>query len=125
MKVEEPMLKRHTSRSALIPHLRSYIVNKVETEDDMAILQRLYSVVSPDADETYEEQFAKAKRQTEQYCVPEIAEELESEGYMIGKPYPYDDEHFDFDQAIKDDAHDGLAPQEWVDKMFPELHVRG
>ena len=44
---------------------------------------------------------------------------------MIGKPYPFDDSNFDFDKAIKEDELDEVAPDEWVEKMFPELHVKG
>ena len=93
MKVKEPLLKSHSN--AMIPHLRSYIVEKVEKEKDMAVLQQLYAVITPKANETFAEKFTQAKEQTERYCTPEIAEELEDEGYMIGKPYPFNDEEFD------------------------------
>ena len=123
MKVKEPLLKSHSN--AMIPHLRSFIVEKVENEEDVDVLQQLYAVITPKSDKTYAEKFAQAKAQTERYCVPEIAEELENEGYMIGKPYPYDDDAFDFNQAIKEDEADDVAPDEWVEKMFPEVNVKG
>ncbi len=66
---------------------------------------------------------AKAKEQTERYCVPEIAVELENEGYMIDKPYPFDSEFFNFNQAILEDESDEDAPDEWVEKMFPEIDI--
>ena len=109
----------------MIPHLRSYIVEKVEQENDVAVLQRLYAVINAQSDGTYAEKFAQAKEQVEKYCTKEIAEELEAEGYMIGKPYPIDDDQFDFEQAIREDETDAEAPQEWLEKMFPELYVRG
>ena len=77
MKVKEPLLKSHSN--AMIPHLRSYIVEKVEKEKDMAVLQQLYAVITPKANETFAEKFTQAKEQTERYCTPEIAEELEDE----------------------------------------------
>lgn len=123
MKAEEPLL--HSHNNPMISHLRSYIVDKVENENDITVLQRLYAVITPQSDETYAERFAQAKEQTEKYCAEEIAKELEAEGYMIGKPYPFDDSNFDFDKAIKEDELDEVAPDEWVEKMFPELHVKG
>lgn len=123
MKAEEPLL--HSHNNPMIPHLRSYIVDKVENENDITVLQRLYAVITLQSDETYEEKFAQAKEQTEKYCAEEIAQELEAGGYMLGKPYPIDDSNFDFDQAIREDELDEEAPDEWVEKMFPELHVKG
>ena len=123
MKVKEPLLKSHSN--AMIPHLRSYIVEKVEKEKDTAVLQQLYAVITPKANETFAEKFTQAKEQTERYCTPEIAEELEDEGYMIGKPYPFNDEEFDLERAIKEDELDQVAPDEWVEKMFPEINVKG
>lgn len=123
MKAEEPLLAGRSN--SLIPHLRNYIVEKVEKEEDVTILQQIYSVISPESEETYVEKFAKAKEQTEQFCVPEIAKALEAEGFMIDKPYPFDDDHFDFDKVIEEDERDEVAPREWVEKMFPELYVRG
>ena len=70
-----------------------------------------------------EEKFQKAKEQTQNYCFPELAKELEDEGYMIGKTNPYDDSQLNFDQLIEDDARDGDAPDEWIEKMFPELYA--
>ena len=123
MKAKDSLYTRQSQ--SLVPHLRNYIVEKVEKEDNIAVLQQIYSVISPESNETYAEKFAKAKIQTEQFCAPEIAETLEAEGYMIDKPYPFNDEFFDFDKVIEEDAKDEVAPQEWIDKMFPELHVRG
>ena len=123
MKAKEPLLKSY--KNSIIPHLRNYIVDKVENEQDVGVLQQLYAVITPKDRESFAEKFTQAQKQTEQYCVPEIAAELESEGYMIGKPYPYDDEAFDFDQAIREDEADEVAPDEWVEKMFPEINVKG
>lgn len=123
MKAEEPL--RQSYGNSMIPHLRNYIVDKVEKENDVEVLQRLYAIINTQSDETYYEKFVQAKEQTEKYCTKEMAEELEAEGFMIGKPYPIDDSKFDFDQAIKEDEMDAEAPQEWVEKMFPELYARG
>ena len=49
--------------------------------------------------EIYDHKFLEAKQQTEQYCTPEIAAELEADGFMIGKPFPYDDSLLDLEQA--------------------------
>ena len=123
MKAKEPLAV--VNGSSIIPHLRTYIVDKVEDETNLAVLQQLYAIVSRDDKEAYADKFAKTKAQTEQYCVPALADELEAEGFMFGKPYPFDDVPFDIEQAIADDAKDEPAPKEWLDKMFPELHVRG
>ena len=124
-KAEEPMTVRNLGSNSAVPHLRSYLLDKVEKVDDMAVLQQIYAIVTPQSKETYAEKFAQAKEQTERYCTPDLAEELEQEGYMIGKSYPSVDEPFDLEKAIADDALDEVAPQEWIDKMFPELHVKG
>lgn len=120
MKAKEPMMG--TSGNTLVPHLRSYIVDKVEEESNMEILEQIYAIINSSGS-TFEDKYSQAKEQTEKYCVPELAKELEAEGYMIGKPYPYEDSRIDFDQLIEDDTKDVEAPKEWVKKMFPELHT--
>ena len=120
MKAKEPMIVAR--RDMLIPNLRNYIVERVETESNLSILEQIYAVLDS-SKQSFEDRFKRAREQTEKYCVPEIAEEMEQEGYMIEKPYPCDDLHIDFDKLIKEDAHDDDAPQEWVEKMFPELYA--
>ena len=66
---------------------------------------------------------ALLKEIAQKYCPEELAKELEAEGYMIDKPYPYMDSTQDLEEAIQDDEKDENAPQEWITKMFPELHV--
>ncbi len=72
---------------------------------------------------SFEKKYANDKEQTEKYCTEELARELEAEGYMIDKPYPFMDSSQDLEEVIKDDEKDENAPQEWITKMFPELHV--
>lgn len=86
-------------------------------------MEQIYSIISS-SENQYADKYNQAKESTEKYCVPELAKELECEGYMIGKPYPYEDgSQLDLDQLIGYDAKDNDAPQEWVEKMFPELYA--
>ena len=121
MKAKEPMLAPYGNN--MIPHLRSYIVDKVEAESRLAVLEQIYTIICS-SEYQYSDKYNQAKESTEKYCVTELAKELESEGYMIGKPYPCEDgSQLDLDQLIEDDAKDVDAPQEWVEKMFPELYA--
>ena len=105
-----------------IPALRSFIVDKVSTLTDRNTLQRIYSIIISNS-ENYERKFLEAKQQTEQYCTPEIAAELEADGFMIGKSFPFDDSLFDLEQAEQEDLEDEPAPEEWLKKMFPEVYA--
>lgn len=120
MEVKELMIAPYGN--TMIPHLRNFIVDRIEEESRMSVLEKIYAIICS-SDGSYEEKYQQAKEQTEKYCAPELAKELEDEGYMIGKPYPYDDPLLDLDQLIEDDSRDGDAPQEWVEKMFPELYA--
>ncbi len=120
MEAKEPMIAPYGN--TIVPRLRSFIVDKIEEENRMSVLEKVYSIICS-TDSSFEEKYQQAKMQTEKYCPPELAKELEDEGYMIGKPYPDNDSHLDFDQLIEDDARDDDAPQEWVEKMFPELYA--
>lgn len=122
MKAKEPMANASTASNVLIPHLRSNILEKVETENDLNVLEQVYAIVAA-SKSSFTNKYYHAKEQTEHFCTSEVAEELEAEGYMIDKPYPYDDSCIDFNQLIEDDANDTNAPQEWVEKMFPELYA--
>ena len=51
MKAKEPLLKSYTN--SIIPHLRNYIVDKVENEQDVAVLQQLYAVITPKDSESF------------------------------------------------------------------------
>lgn len=123
MKAKEPIASNYTQSNPIIPHLRNYIMEKLEDERDLNVLEKIYSIISPEDELSYEEKFAIAKEQTEQYCPIELARDLEAEGYMIDKPYPYEDEISDIDTIIKEDEEDVNAPEEWIRKMFPELYV--
>lgn len=107
--------------STLLPHLRHRIVERVEEEKNLSVLEQIYSIIA--SGDSFEEKYRLAKEQTERYCAPELAEQLEAEGYMIDKAYPYDDTQLDLDQLRREDAEDGDAPQEWLEKMFPELYA--
>ena len=120
MEAKDPMIAVYGN--TMIPHLRSFIVDKIEEESRMSVLEQIYSIVCS-SDGSYKERFQQAKKQTEQYCTPELAKELEDEGFMIGKANVHDDSLPDFDRLIEDDAKDGDAPHEWVEKMFPELYA--
>ena len=63
-----------------------------------------------------------AKSLTEKYCPKELADQLATDDYMIGKPFPY--EEFDLEKAIAEDENDELAPNEWVQKMFPKVYAQ-
>ena len=63
MKAKEPLLKSYTN--SIIPHLRNYIVDKVENEQDVAVLQQLYAVITPKDSESFAEKFTQAQKQTE------------------------------------------------------------
>lgn len=121
MKTKEPIVAKYNNN--LIPYLKSYIVDKLEEENNLDVLEKIYSIISPESKMSFEQKFALAKEQTEKYCHEELAKELEAEGYMIDKPYPYMDSTQDLEEAILDDEKDENAPQEWITKMFPELHV--
>ena len=123
MKAKEPIASNYTPSNPIIPHLRNYIMEKLEDERDLNVLEKIYSIISPEDELSYEEKFAIAKEQTKQYCPEELARELEAEGFMIDKPYPYEDELSYIDTVIKEDEEDVNAPEEWVRKMFPELYV--
>ena len=73
--------------------------------------------------EIYDHKFLEAKQQTEQYCTPEIAAGLEADGFMIGKPFPFDDSLLDLEQAEQEDLENEPAPEEWLKKMFPEVYA--
>lgn len=105
-----------------IPELRSFIVDRVSTLTDRNALQRICSIIISNS-ESYEQKFLAAKQQTEQYCTPDIAAELEADGFMIGKPFPFDDSLFDLEQAEQEDLNDEPAPEEWLKKMFPEVYA--
>ena len=120
MKAKDPMIVAHGNM--LIPNLRNFIVERVEEESNLSVLEQIYAILGS-SKQSFEDRYQKAKEQTEKYCVPEIAKEMEAEGYMIDKPYPFDDPDLDFDQLISEDAHDSDAPQKWVEKMFPELYA--
>lgn len=122
MKVKEPMADTYTSGNMLIPQLRSNILSKVEEESNLNVLEQVYAIVAA-SKSSFTEKYNHAKEQTERFCTPELAKELETEGYMIDKDYPYDDAHIDFNRLIEEDANDNNAPQEWVEKMFPELYA--
>ena len=130
MKTKEPIVAKYNNN--LIPYLKSYIVDKLEEENNLDVLEKIYSIISPESKMSFEQKFALAKEQTEKadvdlsYAVWDkdaVAKELEAEGYMIDKPYPFMDSTQDLEEAIQDDEKDENAPQEWITKMFPELHV--
>ena len=79
--------------------------------------------ISLEGEIPFKRKFAIAKEQTKKYCPEELAKELEAEGYMIDKPYPFMDSTQELEAVIRDDENDENAPQEWITKMFPELHV--
>lgn len=120
MKAKEPIIRPYTSGNTIIPQLRSYLVDRVEMENDLEVLEQVYAVISA-SKSSFADKYYQAKEQTERFCTPELAKELEAEGYMIDKPYPYDDFYSDLDNLIEEDESDSNAPQVWVDKMFPEL----
>ena len=121
MKTKEPTVTKYNDN--FIPYLKNYIVDKLEEENNLDVLEKIYSIISPESELSFERKFAIAKEQTEKYCPKELAKELEAEGYMIDKPYPYKDSSQDLEEAIRDDEKDENAPQEWINIMFPELHV--
>lgn len=123
MKTKEPIIPKYSQNNNLIPYLKNYIVDKLEDENNLDVLEKIYSIISPKSELSFEQKFALAKEQTEKYCPEELARELEAEGYMIDKSYPYEDEIIDIDTIIKEDEKDENAPEEWITKMFPELHV--
>ena len=120
MKAKEPV--GAYGGNMIVPHLRSFIVDKIEEESDVSVLEQVYALLYP-SDQSFRTKYLQAKEQTEKYCVPELARDLETEGYMINKPYPYEDSRIDFDRLVEEDANDGDAPQEWLEKMFPELYA--
>ena len=122
MEIKEPMALGYSTTNPVIPHLRHYILNRIEDETDVSVLEKIYAIISP-KEVSFKEQFAQAKLQTEEFCTPDLAAELEADGYMINKPYPYDSSNFDIDAAVREDEVDGNAPQEWLAKMFPELYA--
>lgn len=112
----------YSTTNPIIPHLRHYILDRIEDETDVSVLEKIYAIISP-KEASFKEQFAQAKSQTDEFCTPDLAAELEAEGYMINKPYPYGNSDFDIDAAIREDEVDGNAPQEWLAKMFPEVYA--
>ena len=122
MEVKEPVAAAYATPNPVVPHLRHYIVDKVEAETDEDVLERILAIVSPH-EASFKQRFNQAKTQTEKYCTPEVAAALEAEGFMINKPRPFEDEPFDVDAAIRDDERDDNAPREWLEKMFPEVYA--
>lgn len=84
MKTKEPIVAKYNNN--LIPYLKSYIVDKLEEENNLDVLEKIYSIISPESKMSFEQKFALAKEQTEKYCPEELAKELEAEGFMIDKP---------------------------------------
>ncbi|MBP5504115.1 MAG: hypothetical protein J6Y24_15150 [Bacteroidales bacterium] len=105
-----------------IPTLKNFIVDNVEKVSDVYTLQRICAIIISNS-ETYEQKFRSAKLQTEKYCPKELAEELEAEGFMIGKPFPVDNAIYDLQIAEKEDSEDEPVPEEWLQKMFPEVYA--
>lgn len=116
------MAAGYASQNPVIPHLRNYIVDKVEAETDVDVLEQILAIVSPH-EASFKERFNQAKVQTEKYCTPDVAAAMEADGFMINKPCPFEGESFDIEAAICDDEHDDNAPREWLEKMFPEVYV--
>lgn len=108
---------KHINTKTEIPALKSFIVDNVAKLTDVRILQRICAIILSNS-ESYEQKFLAAKHQTEKYCPKEIAEELEAEGFMIGKPFPLDKAVFDLETAEKEDLEDEPVPEEWLQKMF-------
>lgn len=123
MEAKEPIPSGYTPANLTVPHLRHFIMDRVENETDVSVLEQIYAIVAPKGTMSFIEKYNQAKSQTEQFCTDDIVEELEAEGYMIDKPYPMSDDVFDFEAAIRDDEHDDHAPQEWLKKMFPEIYA--
>jgi len=82
------------------------------------IYQFVNFVIYNDSNSDTQQQRDTAKNLTEKYCPKELADELATDDYMIGKPFPYED--FDLEKAIIEDENDEPAPEEWVQKMFPK-----
>ncbi|MBR1652903.1 MAG: hypothetical protein IJ692_05880 [Alloprevotella sp.] len=122
MKVEEPATSGYAAKNSVVLHLRQSIVERVESETDVNVLERIYSIIYP-KDASYEERFRRQKAMAERYCTPEVAAELEAEGFMVGKACPSVGATFDAEAAIREDERDGNAPQEWLQKMFPEVYA--
>ena len=123
MKVEEPIASGDTPAKSAVSHLRHYIMERVETETDLAMLERIYSIISSRESLSFREKYSQAKIQTEKYCTSDMAAELEAEGYMIDKDFPYADEPLDIETLIAEDESDDNAPKEWIEKMFPEVYA--
>lgn len=114
--------RKNINQKAEIPAMKHFIVDSVENLTDVYTLQRICAIIISNS-ESYEQKFQAAKRQTEKYCPKEIAEELEADGFMIGKPFPFDDAVFDLEKAEKEDLEDEPVPEEWLQKMFPEVYA--
>gem|GEM_PF-6654615 len=83
------------------------------------IYQFVNFVIYNDSKSDSQQQRDTAKNLTEKYCPKELADELATDDYMIGNPFPYED--FDLEKAIIEDENDEPAPEEWVQKMFPKV----
>ncbi|MDD6002773.1 MAG: hypothetical protein PUC50_11340 [Bacteroidales bacterium] len=112
----------YSSNPIGIPALKNFIVNNVENISDINALQRIYAIIISNS-ESYEQKFKAAKLQTDLFCPKEIAQELEAGGYMINKPFPFDEAAYNLDLAEKEDLEDEPAPEEWLQKMFPEVYA--
>ena len=84
MKTKEPIVAKYNNN--LIPYLKSYIVDKLEEENNLDVLEKIYSIISPESKMSFEQKFALAKEQTEKYCPEELAKELEAEGFIYSIP---------------------------------------
>ena len=122
MKVEEPAALGYATTNSVISHLRHQIVERVESETDVNVLEQIYSIINP-KDTSFEERFKRSKAMAEKYCTHDVAAELEAESFMINKPCPFANETFDADAAIREDERDENAPNEWLQKMFPEVYA--
>ena len=116
------MATTNISTKTEIPTLKSFIGDNVEKVSDVYTLQRICSIIITNS-ESYEQKLRSAKLQTEKYCPKEIADELEAEGFMIGKPFPFDSAIYDLQIAEKEDSEDEPVPEEWLQKMFPEVYA--
>lgn len=122
MEAKEPIAAGYSATNPVLPHLRHYIMDRVESETDVSVLEQIYAIISPQ-EASFKERFSRAKAQTDEYCAPDLAEELEAECYMINKPYPLENDSLDIDAIIQADELDENAPQEWLEKMFPEVYA--
>lgn len=55
MEVNEPAALGYNNGSVLIPRLKSYIMDKVEHEDNLATLEQIYAIFSQNGANTFED----------------------------------------------------------------------